>query len=118
MIMEKRLTNTWPYLASEWVTPVSLLQQLRLRVAVYHPHTWDPLQCRAFAISDAADWDCYLRKIAQQSSTPRQYGAANNANEVPDPVLLFFQCAPYGTSPAVLPRAAAWTADGRELFWL
>ena len=48
----------------------------------------------------------------------RQYGAANNANEVFDKVLLFFQCAPYGTTPVVLPRASAWTADGRELFWL
>ena len=118
MIMEKRLANTWPCLASEWVTPVSLLQQLRLRVAVYHPHIWDFRQRQAFAISDAADWDSYLRKVDQQSSLARQYGAANNANEDPAPVLLFSQCASYGTTPAALPMASAWTADGRELFWL
>ena len=118
MIMDEHPTNSWPYVAAQWVNSVPLLQQLRLRVVVYQPHTWDHSQCRAFAISDAADWDCYLRKIALHPPPPRQYGAANSANEVPDPVLLFSQCAPYGASPAVLPRAAAWIADGREIFWL
>ena len=117
MIMEKRLANTWPYLASEWVTPVSLLQQLRLRVAVYHPHTWDFRQRQAFAISDAADWDSYFRKVDQHSSLARHYGAANNANEPPAPVLLFSQSASYGTIPAALPLASAWAADDREFFW-
>ena len=117
MIIDKHQTNTWPYLASEWVTPVSLLQQLRLRVAVYHPHTWDFRQRQAFAISDAADWDSYFRKVDQQSSLARHYGAANNANEAPAPVLLFSQSASYGTTPPALPLASAWIADDREFFW-
>ena len=116
-ILGDRPTNSWPCVAAQWVDAVFLLQQLRLRVAVYHPHTWDHSQCRAFAMSDAADWDRYLREIALHPLSSR-YEAASNANGVRGSLLVFSESAPSCSSCAVLPRAAARTADGRDLFWL
>ena len=116
-ILDGRPINAWPCLAAQWVDAVSLLQQLRRRVAVYHQHSWDPSQCRAFVMSGAADWDCYLREIASHPLSPR-YEAASKANAEPGPVLFFSEGAPSCSSRAVLPLAAARTADGRDLFWL
>ena len=68
-------------------------------------------------MSDAADWDRYLREIALRPLSSR-YEAASNANGVRGTLLVFSEGAPSCSSCAVLPRAAARTADGRDLFWL
>ena len=117
IILDDRPINAWPYVAAQWVDAVFLLQQLRRRVAVYRPHIWDHSQCRAFAMSDAADWDRYLREIALHPLSSR-YEAASNATDVPGSVLVYSEGVPYYSSCAALRRAAARTADGRDLFWL
>ena len=116
-ILDNRPSNSWPYVAAQWVDAVFLLQQLRLRVAVYHPLTWVHHQRRAFAMSDAADWDRYLGECALRSLSP-SYEAAGNANGVRGFLLVFSESAPSWSSCAVLPRAAARIANGRDLFWL
>ena len=52
--------NAWPWDHTEWMSALFLLQQLRLRMTIYHPHVWSMKHSAAFAKTEASIWDRYM----------------------------------------------------------
>ena len=59
--------NMWPYFATEWLPPASLLHLIQLRVREYHPYAWDTAHCTTVAKEEAAALDEYIRNYDRQT---------------------------------------------------
>ena len=67
--------NMWPYFATEWLPPASLLHLIQLRVREYHPYIWDTERCTTVAKEEAAALDEYIRNYDKQTLIAKHYEA-------------------------------------------